>query len=848
MRRILQLTAAGLLLLPAISLLGAASSADSPATSVPETWPERQRAFYQSGSGLLLSEEQRQSFTAMDEAERAAFVEEFLRDPDPATTLNELEEAIDRRHRLARQEFLGMVDDRAKALFLHGEPVSRLPIECGQTFVPIEIWTYGEGGPEMSLVFYKQTEGSDPYRLWLPIESKRVLYSREMQYWLQQWEELRGRIRAKRFDIQACPDARQVDEATGIDGLRLYRQSRPSNQQLGLVLAPPTDLAAWTRQALLTPLPEGPLDLEVDKVEVFFPARQGQRIVTRIRVTLPQDVAFVPAADLDPPEVQVGVDGVVELRGKVFEQFRLRFKLPPERTSPVALQVERALRPGDPFVVHLRLRDEIGGAEAYLSLPLQVPIDPLPVDEPEAAEDVVVALGEVLTMRRPAGADSLLLVPPETDVVVGLWRAEALVTGEDIDKVVFLVDGLAQLTRNRPPYSAELRLSNFPIEQIVRVEGYDSEGELLASDELILNQPRGALAVRIVEPPRGHTGGGKVEVLVEITVPEERRVVGVELLLDDIAVTSLEKPPWRAEIEVPETTELSYLTAVAELDDGSRAEDVRFLNTPEYLDEVAVNLVELYATVTDREGQLMRNLTAEDFEVLEDRRPQQLTKFELVDNLPLTVGIAIDTSGSMVSALPEAQKAALDFLRGVMKPRDRAFALGFSDQPYLLMPPTNDVSALEQTLTGLRSVGWTTLHDAIVTSLYYFRGLRGQRALILLSDGDDTASGVAFSDALEYARRSGVGVYSIGLEVGRTDMVIRRKLTQLSQETGGRAFFIAKAEDLGDVYRQIEAELRSQYLLAYTSDSPSGDGEYRKIEVKVRGGKLKGRTTRGYYP
>ncbi len=164
------------------------------------------------------------------------------------------------------------------------------------------------------------------------------------------------------------------------------------------------------------------------------------------------------------------------------------------------------------------------------------------------------------------------------------------------------------------------------------------------------------------------------------------------------------------------------------------------------------------------------------------------------------------------------------------------------------MPPTNDISALESTLTGLRSVGWTTLHDAIVTALYYFRGLRGRRALILLSDGDDTASGLAFSDALEYGRRSGVGVYSIGLEVTRLDLAVRRKLTQLAEETGGRAFFIGKAEELVRVYSQIEDELRSQYLLAYTSDRPATAGEYRQVEVRVKGGKLRARTTRGYYP
>ena len=93
-----------------------------------------------------------------------------------------------------------------------------------------------------------------------------------------------------------------------------------------------------------------------------------------------------------------------------------------------------------------------------------------------------------------------------------------------------------------------------------------------------------------------------------------------------------------------------------------------------------------------------------------------------------------------------------------------------------------------------------------------------------------------------------MAIYTVGLEVQRVDFGIRRKLSRLAAETGGRSFFIGQAEELEKVYARIEADLRSQYLLAYTSDRPAGDGEYRKVEVKVRGGKLEARTTRGYYP
>jgi len=176
------------------------------------------------------------------------------------------------------------------------------------------------------------------------------------------------------------------------------------------------------------------------------------------------------------------------------------------------------------------------------------------------------------------------------------------------------------------------------------------------------------------------------------------------------------------------------------------------------------------------------------------------------------------------------------------------FAISFSSQPALLIPATEDVDAVEESLEDLVAAGMTTLHDAVVTSLYYFRGVRGRRALILLSDGDDTASSLEYRDALEYARRSGVAIYTIGLGVGGLNLGVKNKLTELARETGGRNFMIAKAAELVNVYREIEEELRSQYLLAYSSDRPSPNGEFREIEVKVEGGKYKARTIRGYYP
>ena len=812
-------------------------------------WPEHQRSFLQDVPALLLTEEQRQAYLDASSEERDAMIEAFLaNDPVPETPENELLLAIEARYRLVHAEFLALEDHRAAILFLHGRPNQRLEIECATAFKPIEIWVYGDPETAVRLVFYESVPDG-PYRVWLPVDSKRVLYNREMEYWLEQWEELGGRKIAKRFDLQICKDAKIVDEATGVDGLRGFRPDRPQRGSILRYFEPPADLGEWARQSLASDSTEVIKVLETGELEVFFPEKIRQRTVARFVVPIPSSAALEIAEEDQEQGFILLMEGVIEQDGKVFDEFRVRFKLePPTEDVPIALAMDQALRPDRTFLARLRVRDEVSGAEAYLTRGFVVPAEPEVMDLPPVPEGTIVAMGQQLAGAQIEGQDSLLLVPPPSEVVLGLWRAEALVTGTRIVKVRFLIDGKPQMTRGTRPFAAELRLAKFPVEQVVRAEGLDLMGEVVATDEVVINQPRGALRVRIIEPARGAAVSGRLVARAEVVVPEERRVEKVEFKINEETVAELKNPPWEAEIEVPTAGGMSYLSVVAELDDQSRAEEVRFLNAPQFLEEVEVKLVELFTTVTDKSGRPVKGVTQEEFLVKEDGRPQEISKFELVEDLPLNLGIVIDTSTSMTESLPEAKAAAMGFLENIITLRDRVFAVSFSDQPRLLIAPTDDVSAVQDSLEDLQSLGWTTLHDAIVTSLYYFRAVRGRRALILLSDGDDTASAMPFRDSLEYARRSGVTVYSIGLDVGAMQRGVRSKLTNLAEETGGRVFFISKAQELVGVYREIEEELRSQYLIAYASDNPGVEEQFREVEVEVRSGKLKARTIRGYYP
>jgi VWFA-related protein len=828
-------------------------------SSDPVLWPEVQRAFLQDGPGLLLNAEQRRELLALDEIGRESFLERFLVDPIPETPVNELVEGIARRRRLAFESMppIPPGDARAQLVFLLGKPDEARVIDCGSTFRPLEIWTYGLPPNQRIFVLYRAAS-DEPFRVWLPIDSKRALYTPDMANWIYDWTAIG--MGGKRIDRRFCPQSADVDAITGVDGLRSrpaerddvpkekdYHWTAPEDRVSEL--ARPRDLAAWARKAAETVLPPEPPRLAVETLDMDFPDRREQRMVSRILIGLRPPGAeggAVPATDEGKPKVKLLIDGIVEREGSAFDALRVRYRLPsglaPDQ-GPIALFLERTFRPEQSFLLRLTIRDEVSGAEARLVRGFRVPSKPEVRLAPKAA--LAAARGEALPPGI-GGRDSVLLMPPIDEVMLGTWRADAMVTGDRIAKVVFLVDGEAQLSRTRPPYSAEVRLASFPREQVVRVEGYDSAGELVATDQVTVNQTRGAFRVTVAEPAEGAKIGRKALVRAEVTVPEDRRVESVEMKVNDHLVATLTSPPWQAEVDVPDE-EIVHLAVSAELDDGHRAEAVRFLRAPENLEHVDVNLVELYTTVTDASGSLIRGLGADEFQVLEAGRPQTIARFEMVENLPLTLGFAIDTSVSMASSLSEAQKAAEGFLRK-LQPHDRAFAVGFSSRPYLVMPPTDDVEAVSQSLEGLRAMGRTAIHDGLITSLYYFRGYRGQRALILLTDGEDTSSNTPWEKALEYARRAGVAIYTVGLNVPVVSMEVRNHLSELAEATGGRVFYVERADELSAVYGEIERELRSRYYLAYNSDRPEDEaaGGYRPVEVKVKRGRA--RTMRGYYP
>lgn len=201
----------------------------------------------------------------------------------------------------------------------------------------------------------------------------------------------------------------------------------------------------------------------------------------------------------------------------------------------------------------------------------------------------------------------------------------------------------------------------------------------------------------------------------------------------------------------------------------------------------------------------------------------------------------------MRGSLPEAEKAAAGFLKAVMTPKDRAAILRFDDEPMVVQRFTPDETKLSAALAGLSADRGTALWDATVYSLFQFQGRRGRKAVVLLTDGQDTDSRFRFDDALDYARRSGATIYTIGLAIPITELDVRSKLARLAGESGGRAFFVDSAKGLEGTYAVIDEDLRTQYRITFAPPGKA-NGKWHKVKVEVPSRKgLELRAASGYY-
>ena len=800
----------------------------------------------------IITDAERKSFLELEkDYQRDAFIKRFweVRDPYKGTPRNEFQDRYQAYLEEARSRFGTLEDERARIFLLNGAPRVVVTSTCSTLLWPVEVWFYDGSdrlGEEFFVVFYRRW-GAGPFHVWNPMEGLEALFSDTGA-----GTGMTGQQRGIGEIANGCRDGDKLAAAIGW----------VLNQRLGYAMIqarieskPDGPGSEWIASfgSYSTDLPEGAATLNA-KLDVDFPGRHQNRTVIQGLISVPVSEAGLGKIG-EHRSYDFLVNGEVLQNGQLFDNFRYRFDFPgaePGAANAAAggdndlpLVFQRYLRPGD-YTMIVRLEDINSGklfrAERTLTVPTLEGADMIPPPQTPEEKESSRMLAEA-NAAISNGETTIKILRPPGELQSGMLRFDTLATG-DIASVTFALDGKPVLTKKKPPYSVELDLGSLPRPRRLTVSAFGVNGQQIASDELLVNSSGHRFRVRLVEPQRKQHYQNSLLARVETDVPDGETLERVEVFLNETRVATLYQPPFVQPVVLPKGEEIAYVRAVGYLTDGNSTEDLVFVNAPDYLEEVDVDFVELYTTVFDRGGHPVEGMEKKDFTVTEDGARQEIARFDRVTDLPIHATVALDVSASMEGSMEQARQAALQFLQETVRPKDRAAVILFNDRPTLTTKFTNDHTKLAGGLAGIKAERGTALYDTIVFSLYYNNGIKGQRAMLLLSDGKDEGSRFTYDDALEYARRAGVTIYAIGL--GKD--VDKKKMEKIAEETGGRYFEAGTAAQLAGIYATIEKELRSQYLIAYQSTNTTGGNTFRSIDLKVDKPGVEAKTIRGYYP
>ncbi len=801
---------------------------------------------------MLLTDEEWISFLALaKDYQRDDFIARFwqARDEQPRTARNELREGWEARTREARQRFGDLRDARARAMRLNGIPDDVLLSDCSMVLWPMEVWYYSRSErskEELVLILFKKWSAGR-YRIWDPADGVEALLAdgaagsgepvvRDDGSGLADGPSVGGIGK-----VRTCGDDEHGRRIAAAVGWVLSRDDWPFLMaKIDSPPEPPGGEWVSTFESYRTDVPAGAALLDAS-LDISFPGRQQSRTVV-------QGVLSVGAAGLTELAGHRSYDflltgevltvGAAELG--VLDRFRYRFSLPVGPTIPLVFQ--RPLRPGD-YTLVVKVEDLGSGRFFRAERPLTVPaVDAVMTPPPPADPDSARLLAEA-EAALASGETVVRILPPPGELPTGMNRFDTL-TSPDVAEVTFELDGKPVLTKRTPPFSVELDLGLVPRPRTLVAVGHDAAGKELARDERMVNAAANRFRVRLTEPRRGQHYASSLLARADVEAPDGETVERVEVFLNETKVATLFQPPYTQPVVLPKDQQVAYVRAVAYLSDGNSTEDLVFVNAPDYLEELDVDFVELYTAMLDRRGRPVEGIAEKDVKVAEDGVPQTVVRFERVTDLPIHAAVVLDVSASMEDSLDQARSAALQFLQQSVRPRDRTALITFNDHPHLAVKLTKDTDALAGGLAGLKAERGTALYDTVVFALFYFNGVKGQRAILLLSDGKDEGSRFGWEEALDSARRAGVAIYPIGLG----SQVEKRRLEKLADETGGRAFFLDDASGLAPIYASIEQELRSKYLIAYQSTNSGRRDQFRTVEVKVGRPGVEAKTMRGYYP
>ncbi|MDX1382825.1 MAG: VWA domain-containing protein [Thermoanaerobaculia bacterium] len=757
---------------------------------------------------LLMTPRERTAFDSLaDDDARFDFRHGFwrARDPQPQTPQNETRDRWDERVRYARAEFGDLAHPGARYLLALGKPPIQDLLSCGG--IRTRVFQWPRQPETLGAIFVADRDG--PWERQSKREAMLLFYGR-------------------RCAMQATR-------------LGYYHPRLPEPDALaGLADVPPA-----TDEWLVAFLNRPPTSGRASWAELRVEARS--RSVDRARLQLALDLV-PPTAGAEAPLPTLLMSAEVMTAAGVVSQRRRFFA--PDR-GRVSLETDLDVGPPGPALLVLELVAE-GGAVLYRDRHELV----IPGPDREAAESYAWTTGtEPATDPSEAGGDAggtadsaaaiaarpRVRIAPLPDIVIGSAEVEVQVTGAGVHSIGILLDDRPVAVVERPPYRARVDFGTRPRSRRLAAVAYDLTGTALARAAATVNASG---PIRVELEVAAGPSHGELPVTVRIVGPDPDQVGRVEIYAGEELAEVLESPPFAADIEVGDR-DLAYVRAVAHLSDGRSAEGVALVGIPGDLEQVEVEVIEIYATVLDPGGGPVRGLGIGDFELREDGSLQELLQVDTVESVPLDVALLMDVSASMEEGIDEAKSSALRFLSSSLREADEAAFFTFNHEPRLVVPLTHDLRRLEAGVLGVGTWGGTALWDTLTLALYYLQEGHDRRAIIVLTDGLDADSEARFHDVYESAVRSGTAVFAISI-VAAGEEAEPHLLEQITRDTGGAFFRVKTLRRLESVYERIRERLHLQYRLAY--QSPGRGDRFRRVDVRVLRPGLTVRATHGYYP
>jgi VWFA-related protein len=483
------------------------------------------------------------------------------------------------------------------------------------------------------------------------------------------------------------------------------------------------------------------------------------------------------------------------------------------------------------------------------------------------ATGCVLVLGTALSSSLPSlvPAPVFALSVPDR-MVTGRVLLQAKTQDAKVESVRWQIDEFSRITP--PPFDLVLDLGPVPHEKTITAVALDRERRPLYQQEAVLNPGGRHLALEILSPLQGQRVSGPAPVLVRAAAPPGEDLETLVLDVDGREITLTGGDEVRAAVvDIPDRA--TAVVARLRTTRGRVAEKTILVNGRGLITTLDAHIVEQTVGV-HRGSKPLEGLSAADFSVRDDRGPCEIREVRLTRDAPLSLGIAIDTSLSLLHTEELRDATAHRFIEQTLRPQDLAFLNRFGQTLIRVVDWTSSKKLLKKNVLelGYDSLPGTVLHEAVIKALYQFQGSQGARALILITDGNVYDDDVQEQDALAYARQAGVKIYALGLpwemqietpyrvrdESGKvvtrfrvhheTQAANQEVLRRFTEATGGRTYLVKEAADLPKIFAEIERDLRTQYLVSYVSNAKRR-GAFHPVEIRAAKGTVS--TAAGFF-